>query len=163
MATPAHHDNSSGEYERKADPDIHSDFHKQRSDLGVRRRSSATAGDKARQNINAKLANPLAGYSHSALEAKGEAYARKHQIGTEEDITAFKLGAVCAQDPAKYDTVQGMSEFDRDVMKREYANKWTQPKLLYLVIILCSTCAAVQGMGESRILDSVLTLLMIIR
>ena len=49
------------------------------------------------KNINAKLNNPLAGFSHAKLADQAEAYCRAHQIGDEEDIRAFKLGAVLAQ------------------------------------------------------------------
>lgn len=102
--------------------------------------------DQLRANINAKIANPLAGFSHSELSTKGEEYVRKYQIGDEEDIRAFRLGAILAQDPAKYASVDGLTTEEGEQLEREITHKWSQPKLLYLVIVLCSTCAAVQGM-----------------
>ncbi|KMU77867.1 hypothetical protein CISG_06710 [Coccidioides immitis RMSCC 3703] len=60
-------------------------------------REPLSAAERARRNINAKLANPLAGLSHAALRGRGERYARKHQIGDEEDIRAFAMGAVLAR------------------------------------------------------------------
>ncbi|KAI9793025.1 MAG: hypothetical protein M1833_000846 [Piccolia ochrophora] len=113
------------------------------------RHGSISAAERARRNINAKLANPLAGYSHDELEEMGEAYALKHQMGDESDIDAFRQGAVCAQDPYKYNTYQRLSGSDKEIMDREFSHKWSQPRLLYLVIVLCSTCAAVQGMDET--------------
>ena len=104
--------------------------------------------ERARRNVNAVLANPLAGKSHAQLEAMGAEYARKHQMGDEEDIRAFQKGACLAQDPTKHDSVAGLTEPEREVLRKEFINRWYQPRLLYLVIILCSTCAAVQGMGE---------------
>jgi hypothetical protein len=104
--------------------------------------------DQLRHNINAKIANPLAGFSHNELAKMGEAYVREHTIGDEEDIRAFRLGALIAQDPFRFAEVAGLSIEEKAVLDKELTHKWSQPKLLYLVIILCSTCAAVQGMGK---------------
>jgi len=74
-------------------------------------------------------------------------YCILHAITEPEDIRAFELGAILAQSPHKYDRIRGeASEEEMTVLEREYTHKWSQPKLLYLVIVLCSTCAAVQGM-----------------
>ncbi|KMP05561.1 proton myo-inositol cotransporter [Coccidioides immitis RMSCC 2394] len=112
-------------------------------------REPLSAAERARRNINAKLANPLAGLSHAALRGRGERYARKHQIGDEEDIRAFAMGAVLAQDPKHYENMEGLTEEELEVLRHEFTHKWSQPKLLYLVIVLCSVSAAVQGMDES--------------
>jgi hypothetical protein len=48
-------------------------------------------------NLNAKLANPLAGFTHAELAIKAEEYCRNHEIGDDEDIRAFRLGAMVAQ------------------------------------------------------------------
>ena len=111
------------------------------------RMGTLTAAERARRNVNAKLANPLAGISHTMLEEMGAQYARKHQIGDESDIRAFAKGAVLAQDPSKYQTVAGLTEEERMVLHKEDHHRWHQPPLLYIVIVVCSTCAAVQGMG----------------
>ena len=113
------------------------------------RRESAIAQEKLRSNVNAKLANPLAYETPQGLRRKGRAYAKKHFLGDEEDIRAFELGAVLAQDPAKWDKVDGLTLEERAVLEKEMKSRWSQPKLMYLVIVLCSTCAAVQGMDET--------------
>jgi len=105
--------------------------------------------DQLRANINAKIANPLAGFSHNELAIKGEEYARNNYIGVEEDIRAFRLGAILAQDPNRHAEVDELSPDEKEVLRKEIESKWSQPKLLYLVIVLCSTCAAVQGMDET--------------
>jgi hypothetical protein len=101
----------------------------------------------AKQRLSAKLANPLAGKSHAELEEMGARYAKQHQLGEEEDIRAFQKGACLAQDPQKYGQVAGLTGPELDVLEKEFSHRWSQPRLLYLVIVLCSTCAAVQGMG----------------
>lgn len=105
--------------------------------------------DQLRANVNAKIANPLAGLSRAELSQRGEDYAREHQIGDDEDIRAFQLGAVLAQDPNRFAEVEGLTGEERAVLEKEITQKWSQPRLLYLVIILCSVCAAVQGMDET--------------
>jgi hypothetical protein len=111
---------------------------------------ASTAAERARRNLNAKLANPLDGYSFSELEGLGRDYAKTHAIGDAEDIRAFELGAVLAQAPEKYEVIRDhCSPEEMTVLENEFVNRWSQPKLLYLVIVLCSTCAAVQGMGKT--------------
>ncbi|KAL8962878.1 MAG: hypothetical protein Q9193_000786 [Seirophora villosa] len=108
-----------------------------------------TAVERARRNDNAKLANPLAKFSHTMLEEKGREYAQKYKVGDEEDSRAFAIGAVLAQDPSKYETVAGLTEEERKVLHQEDHHRWHQPPALYIVILVCSTCAAVQGMDET--------------
>jgi hypothetical protein len=125
-----------------------------RDDLASRQRPPATAEDEAEliaaANANAKLANPLAGLSVARLRAAGRAYALSRSIVDAADVRAFELGAVLAQQPEKWDRVgdvdDGADAAELRVLEKEYTNKWSQPPLLYLVIVLCSTCAAVQGM-----------------
>lgn len=138
------HDSSSGEYEPKRNQELDG----RSPSFPYARKASVTAGDKARRNVNAKLANPLAGFSHEELEEMGAAYATKHQLGDESDIRAFRMGAVLAQDPVKYEQCRGLDEEELSILRREFESKWSQPRLMYVVIVLCSTCAAVQGMGK---------------
>ena len=100
-----------------------------------RRRSSvADAKEKLHSNANAKLANPLAFETPAELRRKGRAYAKKHFIGDEEDIRAFEIGACLAQDPLKWEKVEGLRPEERDVLEKELSSRWHQPRLMYLVI-----------------------------
>lgn len=81
------------------------------------------------------------------MAEQGEAYVRDHDVGDDEDIRAFRLGAILAQDPNRHGDIQGFTDEEKMVLSKEVQSRWSQPKLLYLVIVLCSTCAAVQGMG----------------
>lgn len=108
-----------------------------------------TVAERARRNLNAKLANPLAGYSHEELRRQGYNFAVTNLIGEDEDdIRAFELGAILAQAPEKYEQVQGLTPKELDVLQHEFTNRWSQPTLMYVVIVLCSLSAAVQGMGK---------------
>jgi hypothetical protein len=113
--------------------------------------------DKAREQLNKNLDNPLGRFSLEELSHMGEEYCRGNLLGEEEDIRAFRLGAQIAKEPAKFTDIEGMLEDEIRVLQEEHDHRWKQPKLLYLVIVLCSVCAAVQGMGMSSPLHTACT------
>jgi hypothetical protein len=126
----------------------------------VSNRSDSTAGDaqilrdedeadRRRKELNRKLNNPLSGHSLEKLKTMGEDYARQYSLGDEDDIRAFGIGAMLAQNPEAPDLVSGCTPEEMAILTQEVEHRWSQPRLLYLVIILCSTCAAVQGMDET--------------
>ncbi|KAI1107365.1 hypothetical protein F4804DRAFT_198031 [Jackrogersella minutella] len=106
-------------------------------------------GERQRLEASAKLANPLGGLTPEQLARRGEDFCSQHGITGEEDIRAFRLGAMIAGNMNKYDTVDGLTEREREVLDRELTHRWSNPKMLYAVIVICSLCAAVQGMDET--------------
>ncbi|KAI3327899.1 hypothetical protein HD806DRAFT_339226 [Xylariaceae sp. AK1471] len=106
-------------------------------------------GRKRRLEASAKLENPLAGLSPDQLAQRGEDFCRQHGITDKEDIRAFRLGAMIAGDMNKYDTIDGLTDREKEVLDREITHKWSNPNMLYAVITICSLCAAVQGMDET--------------
>lgn len=114
--------------------------------------------ERRRRELNMKIANPLSGYNAQQLGDMGEQYCRENQLGEEEDIRAFRLGAQVAKNPLRHAEVEGLTDEEKRIFQDEIHHKWRQPKLLYLVIVLCSTCAAVQGMGMSMSLKWLRTL-----
>ncbi|KAJ5137115.1 hypothetical protein N7448_005669 [Penicillium atrosanguineum] len=93
----------------------------------VPQRTFGTAAERARRNLNAKLSNPLAGYSHAELRKQGHKFAIAHEIGDESDIRAFELGAVLAQSPEQYDRVPGLTSQEKEILHREFEHRWSQP------------------------------------
>ncbi|ELQ37140.1 MFS hexose transporter [Pyricularia oryzae] len=115
---------------------------------------TATLGneDIKRMEANAKLNNPLSGMGREKLMAMGEEFALKHGLNTDEDVRAFRLGAVIAGDDVEGRVDGGLSELtdrERDVLQKEVTHKWANPGMLYWVVAICSLCAAVQGMDET--------------
>lgn len=90
----------------------------------VPRRPIGTAAERARRNLNAKLSNPLAGFSHTEFRRQGRNFAISHDMGDETDIRAFELGAVLAQSPERYATVEGLTSPEKEVLRREFAHRW---------------------------------------
>jgi hypothetical protein len=124
--------------------------HQENADGLTQRRKSSYAEEKLRANLNAKIANPLAGYRSHELEQMGEDFARnKCELTDPEDINAFRVGARLAANPLKWDSVDTLQGDDRSAVQKEFTNRWSQPATMYLVIVLCSMAAAVQGMDET--------------
>ena len=108
-----------------------------------------SAAERARRHLNAKLANPLQDYSYSELRRMGRAYAYEHALAEKDDVRALEIGAMLAREPENITHVQrlGVTDEEYAVLEKELTHRWSQPWTLYLVIVLCSMCAAVQGMG----------------
>ena len=94
----------------------------------------------------AKLSEPLGGLDQLELRRRGIEYAWSSSLTDSEARRAFELGAVLAQDPEAYrDDIEGLTELERSCLRREVERKWNQPKLMYMVIVICSICAAIQA------------------
>jgi hypothetical protein len=90
--------------------------------------------ERKRLSASAKLENPLAGLSQSELARRGEEFCAKHGFTEEEDVRAFRLGAMVAGNLNKYDTVEGLNDREKEVLDREITHKWSNPSMLYAVI-----------------------------
>ena len=99
---------------------------------------------KRRMSSN-KAAHPLAGYTHEQLAQMGEKYARDHQnLTDEEEIRAFRIGAVIAGDMdidddltslrEKYERVEGLTEEERTTLVNEVEHKWKNPGMLDFLV-----------------------------
>ncbi|KAJ5765350.1 hypothetical protein N7520_004909 [Penicillium odoratum] len=83
------------------------------------------AAERARRNLNAKLSNPLAGFSHSELRKRGRVFAINHEIGDEEDIRAFELGAVLAQAPERFASIEALTAEEKAILLDEGMDETT--------------------------------------
>jgi hypothetical protein len=103
--------------------------------------------DATKRDLNAKMANPLAGLTGDELRRAGREYGEKNDIVAEEDLRALEVGAILAQEPEQLARIKGLvSAEEMRELEREYTHKFSHPVLLYIVIVMCSVCAAVQGM-----------------
>ncbi|KAK7455856.1 hypothetical protein VKT23_010893 [Stygiomarasmius scandens] len=122
----------------------------EKSHLPSKEIGSSSSSDRGSfENINAKLANPLAGISHEQLMEDAKVFAETHGMG--ELTVEFQKGALVAQDPSAFESLPLLDEDDKNVLRRELTHKWDQPVMLYYLVVLCSMAAAVQGMDESVI------------
>ncbi|KAI8299994.1 hypothetical protein K4K59_001863 [Colletotrichum sp. SAR11_240] len=101
------------------------------------------SGANYSRNINAKIRNPLIGISSSDLRVQVTGFCR--EFGFEEKENVFYRGALAAQNPENYESIDDLTEDDKHVLHREVTHKWHLPKDLYYSIALCSLGSAIQG------------------
>ncbi|KAF8583463.1 hypothetical protein K439DRAFT_1647212 [Ramaria rubella] len=104
------------------------------------------------EDVNVRLVNPLAGFTHEQLAAQGEQFSKHYGLG--DHWEAFAKGAVVAQDSTAFNSLPILTEEDKEVLRMELTHKWRQPRELYYLVIACSMAAAVQGMDQSVISGS---------
>ena len=61
----------------------------------------------------------------------------------------LQKGALVAQDPPAFESIDDLTEVERDALRNEVLHKWRQPRALYFTVILCSVGAAVQGWDQT--------------
>ena len=76
-----------------------------------------------------------------------ELFAEEKQLTDKLDL--LKKGALIAQDPSNFETIEMLTEDERQVLRQEATHKWSHPVKLYYTIILCSIGAAVQGWDQT--------------
>jgi hypothetical protein len=96
---------------------------------------SRGASKNERLEASKKLANPLAGLSSERLGAMGEDYAKLAGLTSDEDMRAFRLGAMIAGDNSQYDQIPELTDSEREALEKETTHKWSNPSMLYWVVI----------------------------
>lgn len=97
------------------------------------------------KSSSSSAGHPLAGHTREQLARMGEQYAREHQgLTDEDDIRAFRLGAIIAGDldaeddtttlKEKYAAVEGLTEEERQILVEEVEKKWRHPAMLYFLV-----------------------------
>ena len=69
--------------------------------------------------------------------------------GMEDILPLLKKGALVAQDPPAFESLEELDEGEKEIIRNEVLHKWRQPRALYITIILCSVGAAVQGWDQT--------------
>lgn len=73
--------------------------------------------DPTAENINARLANPLAGIPREQVARDGEEFAKKFGLGHLTD--EFRKGALVAQDPLAFESFEELTEDEKAALRRE--------------------------------------------
>lgn len=66
-----------------------------------------------------------------------------------EILPTLIKGALVAKNPPAFESVEGLTEDEKEAIRNEVLHKWRQPKALFFTIILCSIGAAVQGWDQT--------------
>lgn len=89
-----------------------------------------------------RIQNPLADIPDDLLMRDVEDFAQEK--GLTDVVDLLKKGARVAKDPANFDSIEELTEEERNALRYEGDHKWSHPLALYLTIIICSIGAAVQ-------------------
>ncbi len=69
--------------------------------------------------------------------------------GLTHELEALKRGALLAQRPADFQSIEELTQDEKNAVAHEYAHKWSHPFLLYMTIFTCSIGAATQGWDQT--------------
>ncbi|KAJ7790395.1 hypothetical protein B0H14DRAFT_2939897 [Mycena olivaceomarginata] len=87
-------------------------------------------------NVNARIQNHLHGIPKARLLSQVEEFVEEK--GFNDRLKLFQKGALLAQNPKTFESIPELDEEDKAAIRREITHKWSQPRDLYLTVILCS-------------------------
>ncbi|KAH8701343.1 plastidic glucose transporter 4 [Phaeosphaeriaceae sp. PMI808] len=114
------------------------------------RASVASATRKA--SVAAKLRNPLTGLTEEQVLADVETWCAEK--GLTQDLDSFRKGALLArvgQREDGFEYVNILSEEEKGWLRHEITHRWSQPFMLYFLVVLCAGSAIVQGMDQTAV------------
>ena len=99
------------------------------------------------ENVDGEIENPLKGIPRQQLLDRAEKFV--HEKGLPEDILPLiQKGALIAQDPAGFESVDMLSDEEKHALRQELTHRWKHPWAMYYTIILNSIAAAIQGWDQ---------------
>jgi hypothetical protein len=98
------------------------------------------------------LRNPLAG--KTAADVLRDVDEFVDQKGLQHERETFQKGALLArvnQRPDGFESVTAVSEEEKEMLRHEIKHRWSQPFMLYFLVVLCAGSAIVQGMDQTAV------------
>ncbi|KIP10754.1 hypothetical protein PHLGIDRAFT_22040 [Phlebiopsis gigantea 11061_1 CR5-6] len=111
--------------------------------------ASLSSDKTGKQSTASRSSNPLVGVSVEQLLQDAEKFARDN--GLDDHVEIIQKGALVAQNPEDFEDIDMLTEDEKAALRHEAKKPWSQPKMLYYLVIMCSLAAALQGMDESVI------------
>lgn len=113
---------------------------------------SSKNGPVRRASVAALMRNPLSGMTEEDVIRDVDAFVEARGLTNERD--AFRKGALLArvsQRPTGFESVSQLSEEEKGWLRHEIDHRWSQPFMLYFLVILCAGSAIVQGMDQTSV------------
>ena len=128
-----------------------------KSDLGTTQHHedafNSPSNTQPRQaSVAAKLRNPLAGLTEEQVIADVDAWCIEKNLREHQDV--FRKGALIArvgQRDDGFEYVTQLSTEEKEWLRHEISHRWSQPKMLYFLVVLCAGSAIVQGMDQTAV------------
>lgn len=120
------------------------------SDENVGAQHAESTGRKA--SVAAMLRNPLTGMSESDVLADVDLFVETR--GLQEHREIFHKGGMMARagnTPSGYEQLNILTNEEKDYLRHEDAHRWSQPFMLYFLVVLCAGSAIVQGMDQTAV------------
>lgn len=132
------------------EPGVSHSSNSSKSDLTTAEHTENASNRQA--SVAAKLRNPLAGLSEQQVIADVDAWCIEKGLVEHQD--AFRKGALIArmgQRDDGFEYVSQLSEEEKAIFRNEQAHRWSQPFMLYFLVVLCAGSAIVQGMDQTAV------------
>ncbi|OAA37413.1 sugar transporter [Metarhizium rileyi] len=100
------------------------------------------------QNIEGEMENPLAHLSRTELLQRVDRFYKDKGLA-EDVLPLLRKGALVAQNPVGFETIEDLDESDRAALREEVTHRWKHPWALYYTIVLNSIAAAIQGWDQA--------------
>ncbi|RFU30587.1 hypothetical protein B7463_g5716, partial [Scytalidium lignicola] len=107
----------------------------------------AMALEAMKDNMTAKVVNPLAGIPRDELMQQVVEFSAKK--GLVDMVALLQKGAMVAQGATEFAEMEGLDPDELEVLEFEAKHKWSHPFALYATIFVCSIGAAVQGWDQT--------------
>ncbi|EKG11171.1 Sugar/inositol transporter [Macrophomina phaseolina MS6] len=110
------------------------------------------ADGERRPSVAALLRNPLAGRTEEDVLAEVDAWVEEK--GLQDSRDAFRKGALLARVQQRddgFESVSALSEEEKGLLRHEVNHRWSQPFMLYFLVVLCAGSAIVQGMDQTSV------------
>lgn len=115
-------------------------------------RNTEHSDGQRRPSVAALLRNPLAGRTEEDVLAEVDAWVEEK--GLQDSREAFRKGALLARVQQRddgFESVSALSEAEKELLRHEIKHRWSQPFMLYFLVILCAGSAIVQGMDQTAV------------
>ena len=143
-----HSSSSSTAHEREEKDQSHHVEGRTRSNSGSRRGSF-----RVRQpSVSALLRNPLAGKTEEDVLEDVDLFVEEKGLQNEKET--FRKGALLArvnQRERGFESVDAVTAEEKAMLRHEIEHRWSQPFMLYFLVVLCAGSAIVQGMDQTAV------------
>jgi len=137
------------------EPEVSSSGNSSKTDVnGIHHMENAqgTGRKASAAHVAQKLRNPLTGLTEEQVLADVETWCAEK--GLTEDLDSFRKGALIARVGARedgFEYVNILSEEEKGWLRHEVSHRWSQPFMLYFLVVLCAGSAIVQGMDQTAV------------
>ncbi|KAI9172300.1 Polyol transporter 5 [Paramyrothecium foliicola] len=104
--------------------------------------------ENLKKNFEGEIRNPLAEIPREQL-LEDVATWQKAKGLPDDILPLLKKGALVAQNPALFESLDEIDEDEKQALREEVTNRWKHPWPLYYTIILNSIAAAIQGWDQT--------------